>query len=673
MKEDKKGFIKKQVLKKLLNWKSKLILTLIAVFVCFIAFFVLFIVASHEDFFPLGSSAELSGFNSSIDDDKTTKELVELYDIHTYDVKNAFSLSDEDSFVDKTKEKANYTEETAEQNNFFQEVRRQRTIWIDDYNSFGISHNPGALFFVIDEYKTNTLDAVDQLATIHYQGNVYVNSHFMNFDDGHDDIQIKPDGTKLDEYEGEKLVNNRDTRDFYEQAKDKLGSTFFWYPGTREMFGNSISAEVTWDPAKALYLTDSTGTSVISIVNIGLLMSDYHVLAKMSLQDENAYQAYIDPERFPRGPYTDLGYFIRALDDGYNKCFYEKDKTLQNWTWLNVCNDYKLFFEEVEYLGEYYTHITSADQLQQIINDAVPETHNLKHAIFPQYETQEDGRIAHNFRDDIKKVEEELAKNPKPNSVVPGFQYFIEVTVDRYYDEELYDKYLKELYIPYIYINCDSCGFKNEGQGNTEKIVEQIYTEMKQFEKAYRYYNGEGLMELGSNDSNISNGTADIEGTDYTCDSGSMPNLATYPGHQGVDINGVPVGTNIYPLFDGEVVSVHHYNYNCYPVKKANGGYDCSHCGSNGYGNMVKIKGKAADGNEYYAIYGHLNEINVSVGQKVTTNTVIGTVGNTGCSTGAHLHLELRTMSNGVVYATQIYNEEAVKSTLCSRSVEEEV
>jgi murein DD-endopeptidase MepM/ murein hydrolase activator NlpD len=56
-----------------------------------------------------------------------------------------------------------------------------------------------------------------------------------------------------------------------------------------------------------------------------------------------------------------------------------------------------------------------------------------------------------------------------------------------------------------------------------------------------------------------------------------------------------------------------------------------------GYGNRVVIKHAYG----FETLYAHLDVINVKRGQWVRKNQLIGTVGNTGKSTGAHLHYEI--------------------------------
>ena len=83
--------------------------------------------------------------------------------------------------------------------------------------------------------------------------------------------------------------------------------------------------------------------------------------------------------------------------------------------------------------------------------------------------------------------------------------------------------------------------------------------------------------------------------------------------HRGVDI-AVPTGTTVYAAHDGTVTAA---------------AYD-SH-----YGNYVAIE---IDG--YTTKYAHMDTLSVSAGQTVEKGTVIGTTGNTGSSTGSHLHIE---------------------------------
>lgn len=86
--------------------------------------------------------------------------------------------------------------------------------------------------------------------------------------------------------------------------------------------------------------------------------------------------------------------------------------------------------------------------------------------------------------------------------------------------------------------------------------------------------------------------------------------------HEGVDF-AAPTGTPVHAPGDGEVVFA---------------GWQ------SGYGNLIKVR--HALGTE--TRYAHLSKIHVKVGQKVSRGDRIGAIGNTGRSTGPHLHYEVR-------------------------------
>ncbi|NOH01770.1 MAG: M23 family metallopeptidase [Chloroflexi bacterium] len=86
--------------------------------------------------------------------------------------------------------------------------------------------------------------------------------------------------------------------------------------------------------------------------------------------------------------------------------------------------------------------------------------------------------------------------------------------------------------------------------------------------------------------------------------------------HKGLDI-GIPVGTPVRTTMDGRVV---HAGWN-----------------DQGYGNLVIVENGA-----YRTYYAHLSSIPVSVGDFVKAGVTIGLSGNTGNSTGPHLHYEIR-------------------------------
>lgn len=85
--------------------------------------------------------------------------------------------------------------------------------------------------------------------------------------------------------------------------------------------------------------------------------------------------------------------------------------------------------------------------------------------------------------------------------------------------------------------------------------------------------------------------------------------------HSGVDYS-VPIGTPLKAMGDGTVTGAGPMG---------------------GYGNYIDIEFE--DGT--VSRYGHLDSVNASVGQQVSAGEVVALSGNTGQSTGPHLHLEI--------------------------------
>lgn len=104
--------------------------------------------------------------------------------------------------------------------------------------------------------------------------------------------------------------------------------------------------------------------------------------------------------------------------------------------------------------------------------------------------------------------------------------------------------------------------------------------------------------------------------------------------HNGIDLVGARYTLdNIVAHSDGEVVGV-----------VANCNRNTSRTGERIYGNYVKIK----HDNGMYTLYAHLRygSVTVKLNQRVTKGQVLGYMGNTGYSFGAHLHFEVRNANN---------------------------
>ena len=97
--------------------------------------------------------------------------------------------------------------------------------------------------------------------------------------------------------------------------------------------------------------------------------------------------------------------------------------------------------------------------------------------------------------------------------------------------------------------------------------------------------------------------------------------------HSGFDIT-ADIGTEVHPIMGGTVLLAEFDG-------TTTEGFDAF---NDGYGNKVEILND--DGRR--VVYGHLREILVKPGQKVTTETIIGKTGSSGGSRVPHLHVEIR-------------------------------
>jgi murein DD-endopeptidase MepM/ murein hydrolase activator NlpD len=102
---------------------------------------------------------------------------------------------------------------------------------------------------------------------------------------------------------------------------------------------------------------------------------------------------------------------------------------------------------------------------------------------------------------------------------------------------------------------------------------------------------------------------------DYIYVSSPFGEPRNYGKHSGVDLL-ADCGSPVYAILDG-IVTFAGYN--------------------GGYGFMIEIKHK----NNLKSVYAHLSSVLVKEGEFVNSGQVIGRVGDTGNSTGCHLHLEI--------------------------------
>ena len=139
----------------------------------------------------------------------------------------------------------------------------------------------------------------------------------------------------------------------------------------------------------------------------------------------------------------------------------------------------------------------------------------------------------------------------------------------------------------------------------------------KELEEAYRKAQ-EQIKNNGGSSSNGSNGLKFDGSFIWPCNNKIV--TSTVKRRWGRWHKGIDIGAS----YESVYASASGYAYNAYD--------------RNGYGTYIMV----FHGGGYVSLYGHLSSSHVSNGQYVSQGQVIATSGNSGGSTGAHLHFELR-------------------------------
>lgn len=463
------------------------------------------------------------------------------------------------------------------------------------------------------------------ITTVSYQGTVDIGS----FDDDYDEeyfANLNLDG----EYDGEKHVYTQETRNFYKQAGEKVGNTFMIYPGKRMLLGYLVGNSVDFyvQECEARECTSNT-------------FSNWSLLGKITSSNENDASKYYKVSEA-------IEQIKKAIKYGEDNC----NSSSSDWETQNICYDTDSLFDEI--FGERFS---------------LEETSIIEY-------------LQDEFVDAIVPLESKIDEY----GYYPAGTY-INVTVKKSMDYDLYENYLKDVYIPYIYINCKSCEYRNESEELKKDETERIYSEISGLISSFMYYNNEDYIDGTGGTSGVG-GTDVISGVTYECgnnyasvstDYCSTPNCRAHNAND-IAVAGV-AAPNIYPLMEGEVVVVNDSCHSLCPASDANryiAGASLSSlspacsCGG-GFGNYVRIK-STYNGKTVYATYAHLSSVSVSVGDKISYDTIIGVMGTTGVSTGRHLHIELSYNSDysSKFPATLLFTEETVASTTCSRIVSSE-
>ena len=234
------------------------------------------------------------------------------------------------------------------------------------------------------------------------------------------------------------------------------------------------------------------------------------------------------------------------------------------------------------------------------------------------------------FKNSESKLQAELERMESENQAL--HQKFKEVEIALSEIKEKDRNIYRKIYDMRVNENIDSVNneVNNFTAEDIEKLIDKIEIESKSLDEVFK--------SAGVKDANLSSmpvlkpvGDKYVNRLASGYGSRFHPILKVNKMHKGLDF-AAAAGTPIYATGNGKI-KMSGYN--------------------SGYGNMVVIQ----HGNGYESLYAHMSKTKVRNNQKVKRGDVIGYVGSTGLSTGAHLHYEIHKDGEHVNPVMYFYND----------------
>lgn len=226
-------------------------------------------------------------------------------------------------------------------------------------------------------------------------------------------------------------------------------------------------------------------------------------------------------------------------------------------------------------------------------------------------------------------VEEKLAEQEGKRTELEGLKASLES------QKKQKDNLVKELEAEQQKLNAEKTSLEEtyeEAHEISKELESEIVSEQKRIAEIARKAAEERKRQAAQ--SNHSAGGSSSGATPPSVSSGSWTKPANGRSTSGF-------GWRIHPITG---VSTQHRGADIAnsvgtPIVAAGDGVVSRAQGHSSYGNHIMIT-HVIDGQTYTTVYAHLSSMNVSAGQHVSKGQLIGKMGNTGRSTGPHLHFE---------------------------------